>query len=779
MRRRVLVIAMLLCLASAAWAQDGTFWQRGGVRELLASGIEGVTPEEWAATGVNCVMGIRPAEAHAAGLRTRTWFTMNSISPRTFGDDLELIRSMAAIGRDGTIKRPYDPLFPTVANNYTACVNNPNWREYAAGVFRRMAEEQWDGCHIDYASHYEQCFCEHCQAAWAEFARERGLATTDLLALPDDFATGMHGREFRILSVMDFLGMVRDEARKIRRDFGTDGTWHQDSGSTYQWAYERDGAFGEHFDMMCIEGTTWGPFPPESQQILWLKLAHALSDYQPAMSVTYHLISDDNGRHHGRMASDRTAVALAEIMSQGGVSWLGLGGPGTGSLLREHVDLVKATYATWAALEPELTSRSEIGEIGIVFSPRSFLVGGGARKQLYAIGQALMQAHIPFVIHSDVGLTAEKLAQCPATVVLDAAAMPDEALDALQQRVAGGGRVLFVGEMPRYAADWSEREDLPELFVRPESGEGVTSKLVGGCEVWYAPAGATAGAALGAVQRIQVGQEIVGPLAIEGESKALGVSGPGGSDYSLYVDLTHADGSPLWGQVATFATGTHDWEFSRFVIEPEKPVASAGVHALFRNHGGTAWFRKVRFGPWDPQTQQITRDLLSDGGWEPYGSGYEVEEIAGEGPTIKASAGPELLGVAAMHQPSPETLASTLQFLAPVLPAEPMLRLDGERAGQVYCDVALTDGGALLQFVNYNAQLRPDLPEMEQQQADRLIPVEGLRVRFRPPDGRALTGLTLHVPGEEPQALQATADGFVLPTLGAYAAVVVELGPAA
>ena len=87
--------------------------------------------------------------------------------------------------------------------------------------------------------------------------------------------------------------------------------------------------------MMCIEGTTWGPFPPQSQQILWLKLAHALTDREVAMSVTYHLLSDESGaRHHGRTSTARTRVALCEIMSQGAVSWLGLGGPGTGNLLR-------------------------------------------------------------------------------------------------------------------------------------------------------------------------------------------------------------------------------------------------------------------------------------------------------------------------------------------------------------------------------------------------------------------------------------------------------------
>ncbi|MFW6437410.1 MAG: hypothetical protein ACOCZ7_00235 [Armatimonadota bacterium] len=778
MRLLLSATTAVLLTGATVCAQDAEFWQRGHVRELLVNGIEDVSLEEWADAGVNCVMGVEPAKAHALEMKTRTWFTMTAINPTVFDDDVERIRSMAAVGRDGTIKRPYDPLFPSVADLYTACVNNPIWREYSANRFRTMAEDEWDGCHIDYASHYEECYCEHCQQAWREFAQERGLPATDLMNLPDDFATRMHQREFRILSVMDFLGMVRDEARKVRPGFGTDGTWHQDSGSTYQWAYESEGAFGEHFDMMCIEGTTWGPFPPESQQILWLKLAHALSNDEVAMSVTYHLISDEDGRHHGRMAGDRAEVALCEIMSQGAVSWLGLGGPKTGNLLREHSAMVSDVYSTWAALEPELTGRREIGQVGIVFSPRSYLTSGGSRKQLYALGQALMRAHVPFVIHSDVGLTAETLAQCPATVVLDASAMKDEAMDALQQHVASGASVLFAGQMPRYAADWSERETLRELFVRPEDVDAVTSKMVDGREVWYAPIDASAGTSMGAAQQVEINQETPAPLVIEGESKALDVSGAQDSNYSLYVDLIHADGTPLWGQVATFSPGTHDWEHARYVIEPTKPIRSANVHLLFRNHGGTAWFRRVKFGPLDPDTGEITQNLLNDGAWEPYNSGYEVEEIAGEGPTIKTAAGPEVLAVSPMHQPADNTMESTLEFLAPVLPDEPMLRVEGERAEQVFCDVALTDGGALLQLVNYNAQLHPDLPEMEQTEADRSVPVENLRVSFEPPDGRTIRGATLRVPGEAPRAIEIEAGSFVLPTLRAYAAVVMELGPA-
>jgi hypothetical protein len=301
------------------------------------------------------------------------------------------------------------------------------------------------------------------------------------------------------------------------------------------------------------------------------------------------------------------------------------------------------------------------------------------------------------------------------------------------------------------------------------------------------------GAALGAAQNVIVNQTEAAPLVIEGESKALNVSGGAGSNYSLYVDITHTDGSNTWGQVASFATGTHDWEFSRFVIDLPKPVRSANVHLLFRGHAGTVWFRKVRFGPWDGEklTGNLLGEGLNPGGdevytaapgqdaakgvWGPYGQGFELEEIAGEGPTVKCSTGAGAARVDDMHEPNAAGVAATLELLAPVLPAEPMLTVEGDLASQVYCDVSECSTGTLLQLINYNAELHPELPEMEQQQADRTIPVEGLRVTFVPPDGRTIAGLTLKVPGEDDVALAVAGNSFTIERLEQYAAVVVEM----
>ena len=126
-------------------------------------------------------------------------------------------------------------------------------------------------------------------------------------------------------------------------------------------------------------------------------------------------------------------------------------------------------------------------------------------------------------------------------------------------------------------------------------------------------------------------------------------------------------------------------------------------------------------------------------------------------------------------QPDTGLAEGARRLLAQIaLPAEPRLRVEGEGAECVFCDVSLYPGGALLQFLNYNAELHPELPELEQQETERTVAVRDLRVRFTPTAGKTLGRLTLKVPGQPDASLAAQDDAFVLPSLGAYAAVVAE-----
>lgn len=756
--------AMLACALSLVWgcgvviAQETDlegFWERGHVRELLVSGLpsDDAGLKMWADCGVNCVTGIKPELAHKYGLKTRTWFTMNYMNSRA--RDLDSIKSMAAINRDGTYRRPNDPLFPSIAQyGWSACVNNPLWVQDAQNVFRNSAKSGYDGCHIDYAGHYEPCFCEHCKAAWGRWAEEHGMSDTDLEQATDatDLRTRMLLREFRIRCVMRFLGGLRDVARRERPGFATDGTWHQDNGSAYQWAY------GDHFDLMCIEGTTHGPFPPEGTQVLFLKLAHVLSDrpgHRPvAMSVTYHLLRDEEGAlHHGRMAPDRLRVALGEIISQGAVSWLGLGGPKTGSLLREHQDIVKAYYSHARDIEPVLAGGDQIAQVGIVFSPKSFLFSGGQRTQLYAIGQALMKTHVPFRILSDLRLEAGDLEGLQGVMLLDAQALSDAACKALEVYVRQGGRVVVLGDdAATLTEDWRERSPRPQFAIPPKGSATAAQKPLGKgmCHYWLGDP--FAGLALGAAQFVPLNHDKPLKLAIEGYSKAEGVSGNPDSNYSLYVDLHHADGTPLWGRTAQFATGTHDWQLSRTIIQADRPFKNANVHMLFRGHRGTVYFRDVKFGVWNEEKQQIEKNLLADrftlasgetysaapgenaqtGAWGPYRDGYELENMLDMGLWVKM-ASTKGLSVTGMTGTDDIGLQAVLDAVAPLRAGPPILTAEGEGEDKVYVEPVRCGDEVLLKLLNYAAELHPELPEFEQQKADRSIPAKDLSITLSLP----------------------------------------------
>jgi len=94
----------------------------------------------------------------------------------------------------------------------------------------------------------------------------------------------------------------------------------------------------------------------------------------------------------------------------------------------------------------------------------------------------------------------------------------------------------------------------------------------------------------GVGQTVVLNQTVPTAFVARAWSRAENVSGAADAQYSLYLDLEYADGTPLWGQIATFSTGTHDWEAARVLVLPAKPVKSVRVLGLLRRHTGTAWF---------------------------------------------------------------------------------------------------------------------------------------------------------------------------------------------
>ena len=95
----------------------------------------------------------------------------------------------------------------------------------------------------------------------------------------------------------------------------------------------------------------------------------------------------------------------------------------------------------------------------------------------------------------------------------------------------------------------------------------------------------------GVSQTVVLNQAAPHPIVATCWSRAEGVGGSANSDYSLYLDLVYTDGTPLWGQVSPFKTGTHDWQRVQVTIFPAKPVRSLSFHMLLRRHTGKAWFK--------------------------------------------------------------------------------------------------------------------------------------------------------------------------------------------
>ncbi|MCS7252699.1 MAG: hypothetical protein RMK18_02115 [Armatimonadota bacterium] len=98
----------------------------------------------------------------------------------------------------------------------------------------------------------------------------------------------------------------------------------------------------------------------------------------------------------------------------------------------------------------------------------------------------------------------------------------------------------------------------------------------------------------GIFQTVELNQREPTPIVAECWSMAKDVSGTPTSGYSLYLDIIHMDGTPLWGQNSPFDCGSHGWQVRRVTVIPDKPIKSVNIYALFRGHTGTVWFDDLK-----------------------------------------------------------------------------------------------------------------------------------------------------------------------------------------
>jgi hypothetical protein len=74
-------------------------------------------------------------------------------------------------------------------------------------------------------------------------------------------------------------------------------------------------------------------------------------------------------------------------------------------------------------------------------------------------------------------------------------------------------------------------------------------------------------------QSIRFAQTFQHPIVVSGWSKALEVKTDGGI-YAIFLEGRYDDNSPIPRQGVTFDTGTHDWQYRKFTIDPPRPVKS-------------------------------------------------------------------------------------------------------------------------------------------------------------------------------------------------------------
>lgn len=99
---------------------------------------------------------------------------------------------------------------------------------------------------------------------------------------------------------------------------------------------------------------------------------------------------------------------------------------------------------------------------------------------------------------------------------------------------------------------------------------------------------------LGGQQVVTLNQTNAYPIGVSCWSKSEGVDGAPSVDYSIYLDMQCTDGTPIWGQLRAFPTGSNDWNNQKYVIYTTKPIKSISVFCLFRNRKGKVWFDDVR-----------------------------------------------------------------------------------------------------------------------------------------------------------------------------------------
>jgi hypothetical protein len=198
---------------------------------------------------------------------------------------------------------------------------------------------------------------------------------------------------------------------------------------------------------------------------------------------------------------------------------------------------------------------------------------------------------------------------------------------------------------------------------------------------------------MGLVQVIEYEHPDTRPIIIGGWSRAEGVGATG--DFSVYLDVFYADGTPWWARTAEWPRGTHDWAYAASIHRPAKPVRRIEVYVLLRKCQGTAWVDDVflergglhvtglglrRDAPRHPRRVQLDALLSGKAKWQAElatPDGHPVANASGQTPSCQVSgeipAGcTRLLARIRGRAADGQTLDFTAPLSLPALPKNPV-----------------------------------------------------------------------------------------------------------
>jgi len=167
-----------------------------------------------------------------------------------------------------------------------------------------------------------------------------------------------------------------------------------------------------------------------------------------------------------------------------------------------------------------------------------------------------------------------------------------------------------------------------ENLLKPPAWLALEQGYQGEGKVFACDNGAKARSRRGLLQHVVLNQRTAQPIVASAWSKAEGVTGTIDSDYAIYLDLDFDDGTELYGQVAGFRTGTHDWQREEVVLFPEKPIKTVDFNLLFREHAGKASFRDPVLHAMNAPANSVMFDGVPVVPRGPAAAGFQVRDVA-------------------------------------------------------------------------------------------------------------------------------------------------------